>query len=194
MNNDINFIDKEIISLKKRKQKDKLRTTIGENNILIENKIISLVRENLFENKFSIKLPSNFEYMEDELARIKYFSNYRPQIIKWNEEESATIGFSQIFNCNMEMKELCKEVYHTIFSLFPQNVFYNRELIKFNDIEVYWFDYKSFAIDIDLYNILFMFKIKNDLILGNFNCIFDKFEDWNLAMLKMLETIYNKSC
>lgn len=195
MNDNINFIDKEIISLRKKRQRDKLREIIGDNNILIEDKVISLIKENLFEDKFSINLPNDFKYMENNLAQIKYFSNYRPQIIKWNETENATIGFSQIINCYKETKEMKEEIYHIIFNLFPQNVFYDEALIKLKNRDIYWFDYKSFAIDIDLYNILFMFKIKNDLILGNFNCIFDKFEDWNLAILKILKTIHsNKIC
>ena len=51
----------------------------------------------------------------------------------------------------------------------------------------YWFEYKSFTINDEAYNIQFLLGSEQVAILGVFNCCIRYFEEWKPFIIKALE-------
>lgn len=67
----------------------------------------------------------------------------------------------------------------------PANTFYN---IKTEE-KAAWFDFRSYALDGKLYNIIFAVNINNKLLLGSFSCPFDKKNSYELFAKRVILSI-----
>ena len=56
-------------------------------------------------------------------------------------------------------------------------------------IKVHWLEYKSFAADVRVYNVLFIFCAGSKEILGTFFCRFEEYEQWKPVIWEMMRTI-----
>lgn len=56
-------------------------------------------------------------------------------------------------------------------------------------IKVHWLEYKSFAADGRVYNVLFIFQAGQDWILGTFYCPFEEYGQWQPTVWEILRTI-----
>lgn len=56
-------------------------------------------------------------------------------------------------------------------------------------IKVHWLEYKSFAADGRVYNVLFVFQAGQDWILGTFYCPFEEYGQWQPTVWEILRTI-----
>ena len=69
-----------------------------------------------------------------------------------------------------------------------KNVFYDQGNISGN-VPMVWFDYKSFAADERVYNMMFLILSDRKMMVGTFYCIFKDYDKWRPVILRMLETI-----
>jgi len=58
-----------------------------------------------------------------------------------------------------------------------------------NETKVYWLEYKSFASDSRIYNVLFVFQTGNEWNLGTFFCPFEEYEQWKPAVWEIMRTV-----
>ena len=76
-----------------------------------------------------------------------------------------------------------------IQKIWKQYVFYDIGEIVADNIPVAWMDFKAFCINGMIYSMLFLFQIEEQAVLGNFHCVFPKYDIWKPAVLKLLTTI-----
>ena len=52
-----------------------------------------------------------------------------------------------------------------------------------------WFEYKNFTLDEETYNIQFVIRSGNHLLVGTFNCRMAFYDEWKPLVLKSLEQV-----
>ncbi|MBD5088255.1 MAG: hypothetical protein HDT30_05505 [Clostridiales bacterium] len=162
-----------------------------EEGVYIKEKLYEFERVSLFENKFSIMLPKDFVDMPEDLKRIKYISEQRPQIIKMISTGGVDLGFSllpvkisdnQLMDNLIIMKNVLKKVNPAI------NVF-EHKVIEKNDKTIVWMDFSNPGIDDTVYNIMSLMSVGIQTMHGVFNCRFQEKEQWKDVMIEILCSI-----
>lgn len=144
---------------------------------------------------FSINLPSGFETASNDKASIIYYSKNRPDILFFQPDGHAGITLQPVSTKHSFQEENLKtmrdEMRQTLKCADKKIVFYDEgEVI--GDICTLWFDYKSFANNGLVYNLMFLFFAGNRVIMGTFYCIFKDYDRWKLDIMDMLRTIHSE--
>lgn len=157
--------------------------------------------EHNLELGFCIWLPEKF-IVENNEATDVFWSKKRPKVIYINAEENAGVTFQTIEmqtivkgegNEEHSGRESClveyrKRLREAIKRKDDRTVFYNMgEINKIT--KVYWMEYKSFASDERVYNLVFLFHAEKKYVLGTFYCLFADYEKWKKIILGVLGEI-----
>lgn len=141
---------------------------------------------------YGIEIPPGFEEASPDKAAKVFFTKNRPSMTLMNQGENAGLTFQTIVMEEVPSQALLKsereQVLQVLKSADENIVLYDRGSL-FEQESILWFDYKSFAIDEQVYNIIFLFFAGNDLIMGTFYCVFKDYDKWKPQMLNMLCTI-----
>lgn len=183
------FEDEKIIVLRNEEVKKKYNSI--ETGVYIGNELVHFKEFMLFNDRAKIKLPDIMSEMPLDLASIKYPSEKRPQEIFSTFDGTANFTFA--FNENNpasesdleKIKISCKS---SILKCQPANVFYNDSMIDVKNGKIYLFDFKSYALDTPIYNLLFLTCVDNILLLGTFNCQITDSNNWNQAVMLSLSS------
>lgn len=185
------YIDKDILDL--REMQKKLKYASLETGIYIDKQIVEFERTNLFENKISVFLPRPFVTMPRSIMKAKYQSENRPQLIKTNLDTTVNFYFSyydvaveeqQISSAIQQAKDALKKVN-------PAFLFYEIFLEEREKTLIGWFDYKSYGLDEQLYNIMAITPIDKKMLHVGFNCPYRLMNEWKPAALQVLLSIWD---
>ncbi|MBD5393454.1 MAG: hypothetical protein HDR71_04125 [Lachnospiraceae bacterium] len=187
------YIDSVILALRtKCEEKQEEQQQISDTIHIGVNKI-SIYREELFGGKCSIMLPEIMSDMNDTYRMIKYRNQNRPQIIKTDVNGDATVTFSLLSMTDIEnapdISAQMEKLHQDMQKVWKQHVFYDTGQVEAGELPVAWMDFRSFCMDGSLYNLLFIFQIKEQIVLGNFHCSFPQYDIWKPAVLKLLTTV-----
>lgn len=144
-----------------------------------------------FDAKMAIKLPKEFTDMPLNFAKIKYPAEQRPQIIKMNEDGSINVTLS-LYPEKLKKEDVpdCIAALKAVINrMNPANLFFELKTEQNEALTVGYFDYKSNALDSDLYNIMFVTPIAGNTMLGTFNCRMSDRENWQMIALQMILSI-----
>lgn len=180
------FLDEDI--LKKRELIKSRKYTTLEDGYYIQGKIVTFERKELL-GKFSICLPDMMRDMPEPFARIKYPSEFRPDIIFTTLDLSVNMGFSILRN-NLQTKEVDQvtdRMMRTIHRANPTFLFYQIENIEAT--KAAWFSFRGRSLDSDLYHMMMITPIGDELVFGVFNCIYQYYQEWKQAVLPMWESV-----
>jgi len=182
-------LDEKIISL--RKQQQKKQNSNIEEGAYINNAMTEFVLEEILDNQFTVLIPSYFADMSIEDAKAKYPSEQRSQCIKTSPDTSVNLGVSLLdFPVSEEhLKQESEEIQSIIKKSNPATEFYLSGIEELEDFKLAWFEYKSFAIDGQMYNIMFIASVDNKMLHGMFNCSLDERDNWQDLALKMVKSI-----
>ncbi|WP_024292939.1 hypothetical protein [Lacrimispora indolis] len=141
---------------------------------------------------FVLKIPGGFEEIGKEKAASVFFSKNRPEMFLLNPHEHAGLTFQTarleggkaVIDLEAERERICQ----ILKQADGKNVFYDQGNVS-GKRPVLWFDYKSFAADERVYNMMFLFLSEEKLIIGTFYCIFKDYDRWKPKILTMLGTI-----
>lgn len=140
---------------------------------------------------FTMMIPGGFEEVGREKAAWVFFSKNRPELIFINPHEHAGLTFqTAILENGMNVIDLESErerIRQILKQADGKNVFYDQGTVS-GTVPVLWFDYKSFAADERVYNMMFLFVSEGELIIGTFYCIFKDYDRWKPKILTMLNT------
>lgn len=141
---------------------------------------------------FTMMIPGGFEEVGREKAASVFFSKNRPELIFVNPHEHAGLTFqTAILENGMNVIDLESErerIRQILKQADGKNVFYDQGTVS-GTVPVLWFDYKSFAADERVYNMMFLFVSEGELIIGTFYCIFKDYDRWKPKIFTMLNTI-----
>ncbi|MDE6960484.1 MAG: hypothetical protein K2P27_06450 [Lachnospiraceae bacterium] len=162
------------------------------------NEAENIVEENqMFHGPgFCMERMEGFQEIEEDAAGSVFLSGYRPKKLFSSPGRHAGISL-QTFNKeeipeSEDMEDLREKLRHILMRSDRKTVFYEGGQTSGN-IPVFWFDYKSFAADERVYNLMFFFRAGEKLILGTFYCIFQDFDRWKPEVLRVLRTVRKES-
>ena len=169
------------------------RDTFGsiDEGLYINNELIHFNKTLLFNGRVSVMLPENFVPMLPEIAEIKYFSGKRPDEIYTSLDMSVNFTFTDLgISGNDEDTRLAagliKQIIRNVnpgYEFFEENEDIEKEVI------INRFDFKSYGIDDEAYNIMYLASTGNSLIQGTFNCLYRDRIEWKRAALEVIKTV-----
>ena len=166
-----------------------------ENAFTIANDIeIDGVTYNFTERRlslgFSMILPKSFDMLAPEYIKLKYPYEDRPHVILSNEKTDTDFAFDYGETSNTSLAERTRQYKSVIKRIYPSNVFLQEEIYKVSEeIEVASYDYRSSAIDADIYNLNFFTDLPDKEVFGWFTCPAELQEKWEPLVRQMIQTI-----
>lgn len=163
-----------------------------EYQIRIQNKTVNLSDRRIYKD-ISIRLPKYFYVKTGDETTSGYLIKHHPEIIFISGCGTVNFTFDRIER--EDSQQIRKKIIDLMRQRYPQNMIYDlgKGKLKEQEQEFYWFDYKSFAIDSDIYNLLFIFPYYDKTVIGTFKCAFRNYADWKHYVLKMIATIEYKA-
>lgn len=179
------YTDEMILKLREEEKKKQFNTL--EKGIYLGGQILEFETQILMDT-FSISLPKILGIMPIEYARIKYPSEFRPQILLTTTELDTNLGFT-LFNefYGSEVKIMAERIMRGISRAHPDYPVYPGKSIQ--EGKGYYFSFRSHALDSDVYNMSLIMKLKDRLLQSSFNCIYQQHTEWRKIVLLLWETI-----
>ena len=88
----MDFLDEKIMEMRRQEKQKELN--IREDGLIVKGEKIKFQDTTLFQEKMLILLPTSFVDMPQKIARLKYPSEQRPQIIKTDLLGSTNVAFN----------------------------------------------------------------------------------------------------
>lgn len=181
----------EIIVYIRNQQEKEVRKIHGNLNDgwLVNGNVYEFDSVLLFDNQVEVSLPKEFQLMPEDKLKEKYFAEQRPVV--WTDS-TYLINFTFCLTEERFVSEATNPCVQTlkdaIRSVYPATVFYNDGQIEENK-RIVFFDFKSFSLNGPVYNMMYLTEIRGKVFIGTFNCPFDKYEDWELVVYKIMESL-----
>ena len=155
--------------------------------VLIRKERVSFAYRELFNGKARMLLPCHFTQMPDEIAELRYLSKHRPHIILAGNDLTENIGVSCIARNGRGLHESMAIMKDAVEQTAVETVFYEKGTVDCKCCDGCWFEYKSFTINDEAYNLQFLIGSEQMFLFGVFNCSMRHFEEWKPFILKALE-------
>ena len=136
-------------------------------------------------------LPENFVPMLPEIVEVKYFSGKRPDEIYTSLDMSVNFTFTDLgISGNDEDTRLAAGLIKQIIrNANPGYEFFEENEDVEKDVIIHRFDFKSYGIDDEAYNIMYLASTGNSLIQGTFSCLYRDRIEWKRAALEVIKTV-----
>ena len=184
------YMDQMILAFRQKYEEIQWENRPIEENFQGET---ALKRVNFFGQRFSLLLPKELQEMDEEDKEIKYPNKNRPEIVLADRYEDATLTFSLLQRSGEYKKkepvQSLKEIKQEMRKQWKEQVFYDSGQIYGKGLEIAWIEYRGFCLNGNLYSLLFLLFLEEEMILGNFHCSFQNYDSWKPIILKLLETI-----
>lgn len=183
----MDFLDKDILEYRKNVKMEKFGTL--QTGIYINDEVVHFTATEILEGKAEVMLPDAFVDMPANLAKLKYMSELRPQIIKTSLDTTVNFTFS-LYEIELSEKEIDSTIHQfkdLIQKVNPAYVF--EEIVIEKARNIGWFDFKSYGIDEQIYNIMYVKPINGKLLHGVFNCMYRDSGEWKDAALQVIYSI-----
>lgn len=166
------------------------RNDINNGYILIAGERREIVDVNI-KNKITVKLPNDFQELSEELLNIKYPNLNRPEIIYSNEFKTTDMSFSfeDDGNINEEIPKIKDETIKVLKKIYPGSKIIDNETIEINENNISYFSMDIPLVDTKICNLVFLTKVKNETLVGSFNCKLTEYDDWQFIIKQILESI-----
>ena len=181
------YADSGVVRLKKLHYKLLGRFDLEVDAIPIREERVRFAYRELFDGQVQMLLPDHFIRMPEELVRLRYLSAYRPHLILTARDPTENIGLSCIARKERDLHETLVMMRASVQQTAPESVFYESSQITAKNSEGFWFEYKSFTINDEAYNLQFLFGSEKIILLGVFNCCIRYFDEWKPFIVKALE-------
>jgi len=177
-------------------QMDMVDNPPPENNILdgyiiFNEEKIDFARKPVLDGRITVIMPEAFAIMAKELAEIKYPSINRPDEIHTNEE--TTINFSVSLHndeaANEDIPDVKDTLEQVIMRMNPASRVMSSETITVSNLNIAYFDFKTAALDMDIYNMMFFLSLDNHIVVGSFNCPWVIMDTWKPVITQMLGSL-----
>lgn len=149
----------------------------------------------LFDKKVGIVLPITFKDMPPDEAMRKYHSEQRPQIIKTNTDKTVDFAFNMISE-KMEPEQLgaaVNDFARVMKRLFPTNICLKIETGQGDYIPYASMEFTSAAINENMYNMLILSPVGDELLMTLFNCPYERSTEWSRCLLQIRDGIVDYS-
>ncbi|AOR25101.1 hypothetical protein [Clostridium taeniosporum] len=184
-------VDEKILDFINEAEKREAKKDICSGPVKIGERYYEFGESEFFDEKLKIYIPKDFDDMSLAARKLKYPSENRPEIIKCNEKGNICITLNIIDSPLDEehVEELKNGMKMIIKKTNPANVFYEDGVLKVHSKNIGFFDFKSYAIDDSLYNLMFFLEFKEKTLMGTFSCLYKECEEWRDIAFQVIKTI-----
>lgn len=183
------YVDEKIILLRGNCRKKSGEYNLLTDEIPVHGKRIHFRWFPLFDERFRMLLPENFEPMLEQIIKIRYISTYRPPILLSGPDYDENFGFHLLADEKGCLDELIRKMQNAVMQQAPETVVYDNGTIAPAGMDGRWFEYKNFTLDEETYNMQFLVRAGESLLAGTFNCRMLFYDEWKPLILKSLEQI-----
>ena len=181
-------VDELILKLRRKKRLISCGYDLEADKIFIRDRLVHF-RKQIVDEKFEIVAPKYLEPLEKNDIEKRFTSEQTPQVVLANTYHNDSVSFSFFIGVRSLSEEI-DVLKNELASLFPQNIFYGKGSVSSESGIVNWFDYKSFSLHNEIYQLLFLFDLPSEQrVLGSFQCDFPSYESWHPCILAMIQTI-----
>lgn len=184
--------DEAFIRLIRERQEQSRNKDIQKGSIFIDGKEIVFREREIQKNVLWMWMPEEFSLLSEDMARLKYPNENRPELIYSNTETTVNISFSHqkekmSAGRETEIRDYMEQVIH---NLHPTAETIEKAAIRRTDgQDTAWFDFVTPAIDAYIYNMMFFTSVKGRLLLGSCNCLEQDQEEWKDLFFQMAVTM-----
>lgn len=160
--------------------------------VTIQGEVLEFVETKLFGDTISILLPKNFVDMPKPIARIKYPSESRPQVIKTDLTGITNFTYSlfDMPSTDSQLLEAAKSTQTILKKLNPALMLLDDpQWIETEYTKSIWFTYKSSALDMLIYYVAHYTRIEDKLLYGIFNCSLEMCNEWEPIVPQVIASI-----
>ncbi len=141
---------------------------------------------------FIMWIPEIFHLAEQKTVEEIFWSENLPDTLFLTEEKTAGITLQKMKDAVMRGEEagaeLIRNIRHLLEKLDDRTVCYGAGE-EGSAVKAYWLEYKSFAADSRIYNVLFVFRTGKEWNMGTFFSLFEEYEQWKPTIWEMMRTI-----
>jgi hypothetical protein len=184
-------VDEKILDFINEVEKAEARRDIKNGPIKIVDRYYEFEEKDFFDEKLKMFIPKDFEEMSEAARKLKYPSENRPDIIKCNEKGNTCITL-KIINSPLDEEKVAKlkdNMKVVIKRTNPANVFYEDGVLEVDSKNIGFFEFKGFAIDDSLYNLMFFLEFEKKTLMGTFSCLHSESKEWREIAFQIIKTI-----
>lgn len=180
-----------------REQEEETKQKEAQQEARIENGRVVLgeetwefARNPIWEDGFSMILPTAFELLSEDLAQIKYPYENRPDFILSSPDTTINLTFSYPMG-QMELEEASNirdSIEGILVQLREELVVQEKDVFYVGEVPIAWLEFTSKAIDSYLYNLMFFFGMEGQALFGSFNCLVGQREEWQPILQQILHS------
>lgn len=183
-----NYFDEQILRM--RRNEKSAEKSLLEQGVFIGTQYYEFSRVRIIDYRISVLLPNTFIDLPEEMAKMKYPS--RPQVIKSSLDTTANFTFRWFpdESFSSERTDRAMQKFRTFLTKMNPSITVMRTGLERLETErLVWLQYRSQAVDEEIFNIAFLTPIANRMLFGSFNCRYNQYEDWWSAMQSVMRSI-----
>jgi hypothetical protein len=184
--------DEQIAKLATEQIEAERSTSITGGPKKINGRLVSFKQTPVLEGKLFVYLPESFTDMPESLAKIKYPSSDRPKTIKADERGAVAFTFCLLDSPleNKTVPELVEGMKGILQRLNPSYIFFDSGVLEAVDyVKEGYLEYKSPAIDDEMYNVMYFDPVDGMTMMGTFSCPYGEYEEWKPAVDEILNLL-----
>lgn len=185
------YQDEVILRLMQRKKKNALKKIMSGSVISIDGNLYTFVNTVLFQDRFSMLLPSEFVDMPEDMTQQKYLYRATPQLIKTNMDGSVVFSVSSFALSNYKVTEeqLYDRLLATLRLMRSSDRIFTQETIDTGTSIVKTFDFRCSVLDGSVYNVVFTTSDNEQIFYGVLSCPYRSIEWWKPVMIQVVNSI-----
>jgi len=152
---------------------------------------IELQTKLLLNDKVELKVPKDFETMNDEMMKLKYPSESRPTLVFTNKSGGINVALSLTKNkASQDLMAPYKENFvNTFKNMYPSAEWKDSGVKEINGRKVGFLELITPAIDTKIYNLMFFTDLDGQLLLCTFNCTEKSINEWEPTAKEIMTSL-----
>ena len=145
----------------------------------------------MVDNKVAMMIPSDFEEMDEEYAKMKYPSEQRPKTILTDDTKTINVLFNWINEeiSNDETESFRDSMIDMFNRINPGIEVQSTGMKVVEGKNVAYMELVHPVLDGNLYNLMFFLELEGRILMGIFNCLKESMEEWKGPALEMMQSV-----
>ena len=159
--------------------------------IVIDGEWIEFEDFIMIESKVAMRIPSDFEEMDLEYAKMKYPSEQRPKTILTDDTKTINVLFNWMNEeiSNNETESFRDSMIEMFNRINPGIEVQSTGLEVVDGKNIAYMELVHPVLDGNLYNLMFFLELEGRILMGIFNCPTSSMEEWKEPAFEMMQSI-----
>ncbi|WP_166241089.1 hypothetical protein [Paenibacillus turpanensis] len=159
--------------------------------VQVGSELVPLEDRLILEDRVRIRMPKLFHIMPPEVAKIKYASERRPNLIYTDDSTSVNLAFTHSASLlnDEEMGQFTELIVQMLKRTQQGARWLGQGVIPVGGREVGYCACTLPVLDSDLYQLMFFISLEDRALLCTFNCLAKDRQKWEQLALGMMQTL-----